>query len=208
MHVDDTTFRDLVDAELGDTPPAPADRLEWVVRAARSNGPPGRTGRLPRAGYLALAVTVLSTTLVTGLLVSARIGAGENATRDTGDAGPAVVHDTASPPASHVPATRLGPAVSTSSDRPTRRAVPIHPPVPAEATVRPRTRPTAHRSATTSRPTTARPTTARPTRSPTDHGNPTNPPQSQPPSASPTVTPTHPTTSPTPTPRRTGYIWP
>ena len=208
MHLDDTTFRDLVDAELGDAPPAPADRLEWVVRAPRSNGPRGRTGRLPRGGYLAVAVFVLSAILLTGLVVSARISSGQPAVRDSGDSGQAVVPDTATPPGGGTPATRLGSAVSTSPTEPTHRAAATPP--PEEATVRPRViRPTVRHTPTTVHPPPPR-RTGPPSRPPTESASPTDPPASAPP-VGPILTPVDPTPTyptPTPNPSRTHHPWP
>lgn len=195
--VQDTGFRGLADEELGPTPPAPADRLEWVLRAAGSARPPSPPRRLPRRGYLALAVALLSTSLVAGLVLDARLGAGEGMAGDTGDTGPIAVTDSVPRLTGHPPMTRLGPAISASphrsphrsprrsSQRPTHRPERVDTPAPVAAPTRLGTRPPTGRPPTTSRP------------APSASATPPNPPGTTSAPTPPSTTPTSPSPSPT-----------
>lgn len=208
--VQDTGFRGLVDEELGPTPPAPADRLEWVLRAAGSARPPSPPRRLPRRGYIALAVALLSTSLVAGLVLDARLGAGEGMAGDTGDTGPIAVTGSVPPLTGHPPMTRLGPAISASPHRSPRRSPgrsthrpkPIGTPTPTAAPTRVGAQPQTHRPSATSRPTlSASATPPNPPGTPSDPTSPSATPTSpNPTTGNPTGTPTAPSSDPTPPP--------
>lgn len=201
------TFRVQLDTELGPTPPSPADRLEWVTRAAtpeshtRHGQSAAPLGRLTPRVAAVLTIALLSTSLAAALVLNA---GGKDDDRHESTPQDSVEVDTVPTLPERVPAARTlsgtttapSPSATTSATPSPGNATTARPPQSDSAAPPPAQQPTTRPpSPTSSTPRPPTPTSPKPKPTPTKTTRPTTPPPTTPTTPPPSTSPT-PTTSP------------